>query len=649
MYYTYNYKEGPLVTDIQGEAERERLNQRGWEQERAWAAVKNQIPDAADGEVCRKKILEGLEKGNEEIVVFHAGAGYGKTTVMAQWARSQRARCCWYRINESDNDEFRFLRGLAASLSNTAPCFDAVLRDFFDTGVFFQILPENFYGVSEDFFMRCLSAFPREGICLCLDNYEVIKNRRVEEFLLRFAEYGAGAVKIFFMARGGFPEFLAANMMQGKVREISAEELCFEESETEAFLKHMTGECQSRHIVKNIQEYTGGWPAGVAFAGCALKSGRIQQWKSALVSQTHLYQYIFYEIFRKLSFDIQQFLIDISAYEIIEADVCNYALRRTDAEEILEYLAGEQIFISRLAAEQRSYRCEQIFEDYLKSRLLKSRREELLRLAAEYRTHQSGREEASDKRRNTGLSVKCLDNFIVNGKNGELTWRTKKTKELFACLFYEDGKWVARDILMERLWPEKPLKKAMVLFHTTVSYLRMALKENEAVAMLLVKNQFYAIDIKNITSDMELLRKWDERLKHGKITDRENPEELLELRYKGYMYGEDYVWADVYREQTERRYLWILKTLAKREKKQGNFVQAAAYLGKAVEINGYEISIREILVENLLLSGDITGAKREYERLTYICREITGETKKEDFEGYIKKFSDTQNFINYNS
>ncbi len=135
-----------------GRAERQRLNQREWEKEYAWALSRNQIPRAADGEVCRNRLLSSLETGNEEIVVFRAGAGYGKTTVMAEWAQTHRARSCWYHLHESDNDVFRFLRGIAASF------LCAGTENASDMDQFIKETWKDFFEMSETFFS---AAFPR--------------------------------------------------------------------------------------------------------------------------------------------------------------------------------------------------------------------------------------------------------------------------------------------------------------------------------------------------------------------------------------------------------------------------------------------------------------------------------------------------------
>ena len=92
---------------------------------------------------------------------------------------------------------------------------------------------------------------------------------------------------------------------------------------------------------------------------------------------------------------MQQFLLGISVFEKIEAAVCNYALKRTDAEGMLEYLVRENLFLTRSASEQRSYHCEQIFAGFLRERLPAIRREQILLRAAEYYARRRNWEDAA--------------------------------------------------------------------------------------------------------------------------------------------------------------------------------------------------------------------------------------------------------------
>lgn len=758
--------------------------QEKWKSSQAWIAPRITIPGAGQSTVRREELISSLEAGDEELVIFRAAAGYGKTTTMAEWAQGHRERCCWYRLHESDNDPVRFLYGMAASFSH------ALSVEIFGSRQPARTKDVDFDDIRDRFFSGFFSALPDGGFSICLDDFQVLKSEAVQKLFLQFMEYGSGRIRFFITAKGGFPEFLSARMMQGRTREIGADELRFAQRETGLLLENIAGKKLSGRVKKSVQEDMRGWAAGIVFAGLELKSS------GTLCDRTHLYHYMFHEIFRKLPSDIQQFLTDISVFEKIEVPVCNYVLSRVDAGRMLEYLARENLFLSRSAGEKPCYRYDGVFIGFLKGRLPEGRfRTLLLRAAAYYARHErweealrcgmrcgkqgceivaaaaqksmSGvtacgrqplrmewldylcefREELAEsalffmyqclrrekstergleilseaaqkayrKRRyetyaeymcelmeyteetrgpseaqkvaeqacrqlegltdeshpgmaalekdesHPGISalkedspflrklfakkskpkpllfVRCFGPLIVTGQGDALLWRTKKVKELFACLFFEEGRWVSRDILLERLWPEKPLDRAVVLFHTTVSYLRRNLAEKGAESLLLSKNQSYALDMAGAVSDIDTFRKWYNHVKAGEMPEDENPRTLLELYRQGYMYGEDYLWLGAYQEETERQYLWMLRTLAQSEMRKKNYVSAEEYLRKAAQVDEFDIEGRELLLECLIARGDITGAKKEYGRLQSVYREVAGQDAPQDFSGYLKK------------
>lgn len=724
-----------------------------------WDASKLQIPKEAHWWLRREKLLASIEGGDECAVVFHAGAGYGKTTVMAEWATDHRERSCWYRMHESDNHFYRFLYGIATALSGI------VKADFFDAEKMKLTGREKPEQVGELFFSQCIPALPEGGVSICLDDFQMLHDETVQDFLLRFMEYGEDRVRFFFSVRGGFPGFLAACLMRGTAREVKEDELRFEEGESARLLSKMSGRELPQKMVREIYADTRGWPAGIVFAGLDLKEARALPERMMLFDRTHLHDYIFYEIFRKLAYGTRQFLVELSVFEILEPSVCNHAMGREDAAGMLRYLARENLFISRLEGEDECYCCDGVFREFLRDRLTAPRRDELLLRAAEYEARRgewasavhygmqcgkngcglvaaivekraaemavSGQRallrtwidhlygfrdrladtalfcmyenqyrdgdrkrgaelllaaaekayaklcydsyerymrelarlteaeqgpgaaekveaEAREKlairgivmsgrRAQERLFVQCMGSLSLRGLGIEAAWRTKKTKELFACLFYEKGRWVTKDVLTERLWPEKPTEKSAVLFHTTTSYLRKTLAAVGGAECLLVKNQSYALDMARMRSDIGEIDDCYACLRSGKMLTGGRAERLVTLYGRGYLYEEDYLWIGAYREEVEQRYLWILQTLSDRAFAEKQYAEAAVYLKKAVEVDGYALVTMERLVECLILCQNFTAAKRVYERFKEASFEVLGEEPEREFEEYAKQ------------
>ena len=69
----------------------------------------------------RRQLIELIEESGARIVVLHAPAGYGKTTLARQWSRRQACRPIWYRCTSGSSDVAVLATGVATTLSSLAP------------------------------------------------------------------------------------------------------------------------------------------------------------------------------------------------------------------------------------------------------------------------------------------------------------------------------------------------------------------------------------------------------------------------------------------------------------------------------------------------------------------------------------------------
>ena len=74
--------------------------------------TKLRVPAQTHDVVHRVQLIDALERGvpTYRLVLLSAPAGYGKTTLLAHWARSSRFSVAWLSIDEEDNYLERFLR-----------------------------------------------------------------------------------------------------------------------------------------------------------------------------------------------------------------------------------------------------------------------------------------------------------------------------------------------------------------------------------------------------------------------------------------------------------------------------------------------------------------------------------------------------------
>lgn len=686
---------------------------------------KIQVPAAPKNSISRETLINRIEKGEERTVVFQAESGFGKTTVMAELARKYDGECGWYRLDELDNDPDRFLYGIGS----------AIIRKE----------KENVPGIwknrqngksAEEAYFRFLSAFflsiQTEVFYLCLDGFQVISNERICRLIDALMEYGRGKLKLLISVKGEIPPFLVSDLMEEQVLVIGPKQLRFGVKETGQLLKRITGSGLQKQLVEDVQKYTEGWTAGIIFAGMEIRNALPKTVEPAQFDKSYLFDYIFHEIFRRLSDEIQVFLTESSVLEEMDASLCDYALERSDSKYMLDAIVRKKLFISGQKEERCLYRYDAFFADFLRSVGKAGREEQILCRGAEYYARckewgqsvslgmrcresvrkklpettlfymyqfcrQQGEEEqgkallsiAADKAFQNGhyeryaeymcafagdisaqrdisrakallaeaekklavreidsaagLRVKCLGIFEVTGPLGKAVWRTKKTGELFACLFFEEGRGVKKDILMERLWPEVRREKASVLFHTTVSYLRKALARVGVVDILIVDNQTYAVDFSRIESDMERLMAWNACAKEGRLPADRDVLEAAELYHECYMYGEDYAWLGGQREYVEQVFLQTVGMLARIQMETGEFGKAVLLLEKGIQVDCYAISLAELLVECLLLTGDVRRAKQQYRNIRRICREELCMEPDVKFQDFLRRAENRKN------
>src|SRR6266511_764308 len=88
----------------------------------ALLATKLHLPRTHPGFVVRPRLVDRLAQAHEgELTLVCAPAGFGKTALLADWARRDPRPVAWLSLDEADNDPARFWRHVAAALDRVRP------------------------------------------------------------------------------------------------------------------------------------------------------------------------------------------------------------------------------------------------------------------------------------------------------------------------------------------------------------------------------------------------------------------------------------------------------------------------------------------------------------------------------------------------
>ena len=235
----------------------------------------------------------------------------------------------------------------------------------------------------------------------------------------------------------------------------------------------------------------------------------------------------------------------------------------------------------------------------------------------------------------TRLEVFCLGSFTVRAKGVTLAWRTRKTRELFACLFAQNGKGIDKGSLIFRLWPDASEKNGSTLFNTTVSYLRKTLAQADAVDTLVVKDRLYSLDMNRIWSDYGRLEELAYLVRKGEFEQIENPRELAELYNGEYLESEDYRWMVGRKEYVSQIFMRTAENTARWEESRRHYDTAIVILQKMLEVNTYSAGALRLLLKCRIESGDINGAKRQYEKMRQIWKQEWDQELGHNFTDFI--------------
>lgn len=205
-----------------------------------------------------------------------------------------------------------------------------------------------------------------------------------------------------------------------------------------------------------------------------------------------------------------------------------------------------------------------------------------------------------------------MSNFrLIDFQQNIIKWRTKKVKELFIYLWHNRELAVHKARIIEELWPNTDVSKAMVLLHTTIYQLRKALKEYGIEKPVTLLNDQYVLSV-SLTSDVHEL----EELFRLENMTAEDVEKVLELYTGDYLEEEGYTWAT--RQQLTLRqslfdYLEKFITASMEKQESGQLVEAC--LEKMLQLDTFNEAYMLKLIDHF-------GQSNQFNKLQLFYKSI---------------------------
>jgi LuxR family maltose regulon positive regulatory protein len=225
-------------------------------------ATKLHMPASQPARVLRPRLTARLDEGLARgLILACAPAGYGKTVLLADWARHSGHPVAWLSLDAGDNDPARFWRHAVAALDRARPGIGERLAPLLGPPA-----PSSFQGLVT----ALINELAAEEALLVLDDYHVIGSPQVHESLAFLTEHRPAGLRVVLASRSDPPLALPRLRARGQLTEIREAELRFTPAEAGELLQHAASALPDASVAA-LAARTEGWAAGLQLAGLSLR------------------------------------------------------------------------------------------------------------------------------------------------------------------------------------------------------------------------------------------------------------------------------------------------------------------------------------------------------------------------------------------
>lgn len=327
-------------------------------------ATKLRIPSPPQQAVHRARLLDALARAipRSKLILLSAPAGYGKTTLLAHWARASRFPVAWLSIGDEDNDIERFLRYLLAAWEAVAPG----VMDSRAGLLLGSMAPDSDAVLAA--FINVANEVPDHTVFV-LDDYHLIDDPAIHTALTFLLDHLPPTLHVVLAGRGEPPLPLARYRARQELLELRAEDLRFLPEETADFLHRRLGPDLPYAEIVPLHEQLEGWVAGLQLAALTLRHHRAAGTLLVSGRQRFIADYLSDDVLAHLPDDRRRFLLQTSILDRLCGALCDAVTERADGQDMLEGLERANLFLVPLDDRREWFRYHRLFADFLQAEL----------------------------------------------------------------------------------------------------------------------------------------------------------------------------------------------------------------------------------------------------------------------------------------
>ncbi|MDD4238777.1 MAG: hypothetical protein PHT62_09525 [Desulfotomaculaceae bacterium] len=328
------------------------------------SSVKISVPTKTASEIMRKELVSAILSSQKKLTYIHAGAGYGKTTLLAQVANSVE-NAVWLTL-DGESDIFSFLGLLSEAMHHTFPCYELNFSQYLPferKNNFITILANAFISSIENIAQDCM---------VVLDDLHTVQDNSIKDFITCIIKYKPENIRICVGSRETPWQEFVALQVRGNILELTQKELAFTRKEAAQVLDFEN---------ENIYAVTEGWPLGIGSFKVLFENG-VDLVDIPVQGNHILDSYLFYECTSCLPVEMIDFLKTSACFEELEPKMLDAVTNRKNSLILLDNLEKRNIFTTKTKGEQ--FRYHTLFRKHLLKDMEASQQKQLEHKAGLY-------------------------------------------------------------------------------------------------------------------------------------------------------------------------------------------------------------------------------------------------------------------------
>ncbi|MFV2045208.1 MAG: AAA family ATPase, partial [Anaerolineales bacterium] len=306
--------------------------------------------------IHRERLVDAIH-GNmpRKLIAIAAPAGYGKTTLLADFGASTDFTVCWMRLSEAEWDVMRFAEVLAASLQSRF----RRLKGKPDLEALAKSSPEALAVA----FAAAVDEQIAETFFIAIDDIHLInQSKPVLKFLDRFLEDLPEQVTVIAAGREVLEVSLARLMAERDLAGFGPHDLALTREELVELTNKQQGEPLTDAEIDKLLEESRGWVTGIVMSGAVADLGA-----GSLIGggRPMVYEYLASVVLNRQPDDLRRFALDASVLPVMTVEACNEVLEREDSQKYLGRLVRKGLFVTASEASPRTYEFHPLFREFL--------------------------------------------------------------------------------------------------------------------------------------------------------------------------------------------------------------------------------------------------------------------------------------------